>query len=196
MSVIKSIAIFCGSSPGSDKIFSTQAYELGQMLAKRNIQVVYGGAKVGLMGAVADGALSEKGKVIGVLPHFLRTREVAHANLTELILVESMHERKMKMNELSDGVIALPGGYGTMEEFFEMLTWGQLGLHKKPMALFNVAGFYDALSTLIQTMVDKGFLNDANRKMLLVSHNIDDLLRQMNNYVAPETAKWITREKT
>lgn len=193
---MKRVAIFCGSSSGNDNIFKEHAFLVGQTLAKHNIEIVYGGAKVGLMGAVADGALSENGKVTGVLPVFLKTKEVAHNNLTELILVESMHERKMKMNELSDGVIALPGGFGTMEEFFEMLTWGQLGLHEKPVAILNVNGFYDSLDLLIQSMVHNGFLKEINQRMLLMSSDIEDLLKQMQNYVAPSVGKWITRKET
>lgn len=192
---MKRITVFCGSSPGTDDVFVTQATALGQALAKNNIELVYGGAKVGLMGALADAALQTGGKVTGVLPYFLQEKEIAHKGLTELILVESMHERKLKMHELCDGIIALPGGYGTLEEFFEMLTWAQLGLHQKPMALLNVNGFYDNLAAMIQTMVDKGFLKEINQRMLLVSNNIEDLLQAMNNYVAPAVGKWITKEK-
>jgi len=193
---MKRITVFCGSSIGTDEMYKTQATLLGESLAIRNIELVYGGAKVGLMGAVANGVLSKGGKVIGVLPNFLRSKEVAHEHLTELILVDTMHERKMKMNELCDGVIALPGGFGTMEELFEMLTWAQLGLHKKPIALLNTGGFYNALNKLIQTMVENGFLKQVNKEMLLVSDTIDDLLEQMKNYHAPEVGKWITKEKT
>ena len=188
---MKRITVFCGSSSGTEENFAAQASLLGRALAKRNIGLVYGGANVGLMGAVADGALQEGGKVIGVLPNFLRSKEIAHQGLTELILVESMHERKTKMNELCDGVIALPGGFGTLEEFFEMLTWAQLGLHRKPIALLNVDHFYDALIALVQTMVDKGFLKETNQKMLLVGDDIDDVLHQMDSYVAPTVGKWI-----
>ena len=127
---MKSISVFCGSSSGTDKEFQTTASELGRKLASENIGLVYGGAKVGLMGAVANGALERSGTVIGVLPVFLKAKEIAHDRLTELILVETLHERKTWMNYLSDGVIALPGGFGTLEEYFEMLTWGQLGLHE------------------------------------------------------------------
>jgi uncharacterized protein (TIGR00730 family) len=155
---------------------------------------VYGGANVGLMGAVADGVLSKGGKVIGVLPKFLKTKEIAHENLTELILVDTMHERKTTMHELCDGVIALPGGFGTLEEFFEMLTWGQLGLHQKPIAILNIEGFYDLLNEFVQTMVDKGFLKELNQQMLLVSDNIEELLEKMENYKAPTVGKWITKE--
>ncbi len=193
---MKRITVFCGSSFGTDEIYKEQAFLLGETLAKNNIEVVYGGAIVGLMGAVADGALSVKGKVIGVLPEFLKGKEIAHRNLTELIITETMHERKVKMNELSDGVIAMPGGYGTLEEFFEMLTWGQLGLHKKPIAILNINGFYNELKVLIQTMVDKGFLKSINQEMLLISDNIDELINLMQNYKAPTVGKWITSETT
>lgn len=190
---MKRITVFCGSSSGTNDIFRQHAYALGQLLATSGIGLVYGGAKVGLMGAVADGALDKGGEVIGVLPNFLKTVEIQHQGLTQLIMVESMHERKLKMDELSDGVIALPGGYGTLEEFFEMLTWAQLGLHKKPVALLNINGFYDSLLKLIQEMVGLGFLKEVNRKMLLVSDNGDELIQQMKNYVAPDVGKWITK---
>ncbi|RTY81982.1 TIGR00730 family Rossman fold protein [Flavobacterium sp. ZB4P23] len=190
---MKKITVFCGSSFGNEKNYEVQAIVLGQVMAKKNIDLVYGSAKVGLMGAVADGVLSENGKVFGVLPRFLMSKEVAHDNLTELIIVESMHERKTRMNELSDGVIALPGGFGTLEEFFEMLTWGQLGLHKKPIGILNVDGFYDLLLQFIQKMVDNGFLKEINQKMILVSDNAEELLNKMENYTAPEVGKWIKK---
>ena len=193
--IMKSITVFCGSSFGSDEIYKEQAVLLGQTLAKQNIQLIYGGANVGLMGAVADGVLLEGGKVIGVLPHFLQSKEIAHQDLTELILVETMHERKTKMNDLCDGVIVLPGGYGTLEEFFEMITWAQLGLHKKPIAILNINGFYDDLIKLVQNMVDKGFLKQINQEMLLVSDSIDELLEKMKNYRAPSVGKWISKEE-
>lgn len=192
---MKSITVFCGSSFGSDEIYKEQAILLGQTLAKQNIQLIYGGANVGLMGAVADGVLLEGGKVIGVLPHFLQSKEIAHQDLTELILVETMHERKTKMNDLCDGVIVLPGGYGTLEEFFEMITWAQLGLHKKPIAILNINRFYDDLIKLVQNMVDKGFLKQINQEMLLVSDSIDELLEKMKNYRAPSVGKWISKEE-
>lgn len=193
--LMKNITVFCGSSFGSDELYKEQATLLEQTLAKQNIQLIYGGANVGLMGAVADGVLKEGGKAIGVLPHFLQSKEIAHQNLTELILVETMHERKTKMNDLCDGVIVLPGGYGTLEEFFEMITWAQLGLHKKPIAILNIDGFYDDLIKLVQTMVDKGFLKQINQEMLLVSDSIDELLEKMRNYQAPTVGKWISKEE-
>lgn len=192
---MKRISVFCGSSFGTEKVFEEQAYLLGKTLAENNIGLVYGGANVGLMGAVADGALENNGEVIGVLPHFLQSKEIAHNGLTELILVETMQERKTKMNELCDGVIALPGGFGTFEEFFEMLTWGQLGLHKKPMAILNTNGFYDALLQMMQTMVNKGFLKQVNYDMVLSGNTIDEVLTKMKNCKAPETVKWITKEE-
>lgn len=191
---MKRVTIFCGSSFGTDEVFEEQAYLVGKTLAKESIELVYGGAKVGLMGAVANGVLENNGTVIGVLPTFLKKVEIAHDNLTELIL-ETMHQRKTKMDELSDGTIALPGGFGTLEEFFEMLTWAQLGLHKKPIALLNINGFYNDLLHFIQNMVDKGFLKQTNRDMLLVSDNIEDLLHQMKNYQAPSVGKWIKKEE-
>lgn len=192
---MKSITVFCGSSFGTDDLFKEQATLLGQTLAKQNIQLVYGGSNTGLMGAVADGALQASGKVVGVLPHFLQSKEIAHKQLTELILVETMHERKNKMNDLCDGVIVLPGGYGTLEEFFEMITWAQLGLHKKPIAVLNIDGFYDDLIKLTQTMVDKGFLKQINQDMLLISDTIDELLEMMKNYKAPTVGKWISKDE-
>ncbi|MCQ9636909.1 TIGR00730 family Rossman fold protein [Chryseobacterium sp. WG23] len=192
---MKSITVFCGSSFGSDKIYEEQAFLLGQTLAKKNIQLIYGGSETGLMGSIANGTLSENGKVTGVLPQFLQSKEIAHKNLTELILVETMHERKTKMNELCDGVIVLPGGYGTLEEFFEMITWAQLGLHKKPIGILNIDDFYDDLIKLVQNMVNKGFLKQVNKDMLLISNTIDDLLEKMENYQPPTVGKWISKEE-
>ncbi|WP_292008507.1 TIGR00730 family Rossman fold protein [Chryseobacterium sp.] len=191
----KSIVVFCGSSMGYDPFFEKQALLLGETLAKHKIQLIYGGANVGLMGAVANGVLNNQGKVIGVLPRFLQSKEIAHTSLSELILVETMHERKTKMNDLCDGIIALPGGYGTLEELFEMITWAQLGLHKKPIAVLNINGFYDDLITMIKTMVDKGFLKQINQEMLLISDDIEELLEKMKNYTAPVVGKWISEEK-
>lgn len=189
------ITVFCGSSTGTETVFEEQAYKLGKCLAEQNIELVYGGAKVGLMGAVANGVMENNGKAIGILPKFLKNVEIAHENLTELILVETMHQRKTKMDELSDGIITLPGGFGTLEEFFEMLTWAQLGLHKKPVAILNTNGFYEELLSLIQKMVDKGFLKQANQEMLIVSDHIEELLNKMKNYEAPVFGKWMNKSE-
>lgn len=193
---MKSVTVFCASSIGTQKIFEQEAYRLGQLLAQRQVTLVYGGAKVGLMGAVANGVLDEKGTVIGVIPRFLQTKEVAHERLSELITVDTMHERKTKMSELCEGVIALPGGFGTAEELFEMLTWAQLGLHQKPIGLLNVAQFYQPLHTFVQSMVNNGFLKKLNQDMLLSSEKAEDLLHLMETYKAPKVKKWITPETT
>ncbi|MFO7828420.1 MAG: TIGR00730 family Rossman fold protein [Bacteroidales bacterium] len=191
---MKRITVFCGSSSGNNGNYKLQAALLGKTLAQKNIELVFGGAKVGLMGAIADSVLEHNGKVFGVLPGFLKSKEIAHDRLTELLIVESMHERKTKMHELSDGVIALPGGFGTMEELFEMLTWAQLGLHKKPIGILNIDGFYDPLINLLENMVEKGLLKQINRGMLIISDNIDTLLFEMENYIAPHVPKWIDQE--
>jgi uncharacterized protein (TIGR00730 family) len=190
---MKRIAVFCGSSSGASEVYARQAYLLGQTLARQGIGLVYGGAKVGLMQAVADGALEQGGEVIGVLPAFLGRKELAHEKLTQLVLVGTMHERKYRMYELCDGVIALPGSYGTMDEFFEVLTWGQLGLHKKAVGILNINGFYEPLLAQIRLMAKEGFLKEAYRDMLLVSDDIDDLLARMKTYQAPTVGKWISK---
>lgn len=191
---MKSITVFCGASLGKDELFKEQAFKLGQRLAQQKIRLIYGGAKIGIMGAVADGALSSGGEVIGVIPAFLKSKEVAHDKLSDLITVQSMHERKAKMNELSDGVIALPGGFGTLEELFEMLTWAQLGLLSKPIGLLNTAGYYDALISMIQKMSEMELLSAQNQNMLLLSSNMDELLEKMQNYTAPFVPKWISED--
>ena len=191
---MKSIIVFCGSSDGYHESYREAAYQLGEALAQRGLQIVYGGAKVGLMGALADGALAQGGRVIGVIPGFLQVKEVVHEGLTELITVNTMHDRKLKMYELGDGIITLPGGWGTMDEMFEMLTWGQLGLHTKPVGLLNVNGYYDPLKALSDNMVQEGFLNEFVNSSLLMSYSIEELLEQMENYVAPEAPQWLTKQ--
>jgi uncharacterized protein (TIGR00730 family) len=193
---MKRITVFCGSNSGTNNLYQEQAYALGKELAKRRIGLVYGGANTGLMGAVANGALDNNGEVIGVLPHFLMQKEIAHNGLTELIAVETMHERKLKMNDLCDGVITLPGGLGTLEEFFEMFTWAQMGLHQKPVAILNVDGFFNSLLDFINTSTEKGFLKEIDSKRLLLSDNIEDLISQMENFTLPTVGKWIQREQT
>ncbi|MDM8173913.1 MULTISPECIES: LOG family protein [Olivibacter] len=192
---IKSITVFCGSSNGLKSSYMEQAFLLGETLAQKGIQLVYGGAKVGLMGAVADGALSKKGRVVGIIPDFLKKKELAHGGITELHIVETMHQRKTKMHDLSDGFIALPGGFGTMEELFEIITWAQLGLHKKPIGLLNTDSFYDHLVLLLDQMVNNGLLKESNRNMLLVNQDIDTLIEQMYSYEAPAVGKWISSEE-
>lgn len=187
---MKNIAIYCGSSSGNEKIFTESAYSLGKILAKKGYSIIYGGACVGLMGAVADGALSQQGKVIGVIPKFLKEKELEHKGLSEIHIVETMHERKALMNELCDGAIALPGGFGTMDELFEMLTWAQLSLHKKAISILNIDGYYNALIELCEKMIEKGFLKKEYRKMLIIDSDIDRLLNKMETYCPPINDKW------
>lgn len=190
------VVVFCGSSPGFSPVFGELAFALGKALAERGIGLVYGGAQIGLMGAVADGALQNGGEVIGVLPHFLGSKEIAHPNLTELIMVDTMHQRKTIMNDLSDGVIALPGGFGTLEELFEMLTWAQLGLHPKPIGLLNINNFYSPLIEMTSQMVGNGFLKKSHQDLLLTAENISDLIQLMDNFQALPQPKWLSRENT
>ena len=192
---MKCIAVYCGSSSGNKGIYMEQAGSLGKLLARKNIKVVYGGGKVGLMGVLADASLDAGGYVTGIIPRFLQTREVAHDRLSEMIRVETMHERKALINDLSDGAIALPGGFGTLDELFEMLTWGQLGLHQKPVGLLNTNGYFSHILNAIESMVYEGFLRESNRDMVLVSENIEDLLAQMYSYQAPVVPKWILTDK-
>lgn len=190
----KNIAVYCGSAPGFDPNFMTAAYELGESLASGQIGLVYGGASVGLMGAVANGCLSKNGSVTGVLPTFLKKKEIEHSGLGKLILVETMHERKRVMFDLSDAFIVLPGGFGTMEEFFEIITWSQLGLHYKPVVLLNWNGFYNPLVQMFRTMVESGFLKKENAALVQVLENSKDLLPTLQNYSPSKTEKWLSKD--
>ncbi len=192
---MRSIQVFCGSSTGLEECFQNETIKLGKYLAMNNIVLVYGGANVGLMSVLADAALNAGGRVVGVIPSFLQAKEIAHNGLSELILVDSLQERKSKMDEISDGVIALPGGFGTMDELFEMLTWAQLGLHKKPIGILNINGYYDGLCDQLQKMTESGLLKEVNRQMLLVGNSVEDLIFKMENYVAPNVDKWIHHHK-
>lgn len=193
---IKSIAVFCASSSGFDSLWAEEAKKAGAYLATQNITLVYGGGRVGLMGALANGALEMGGKVIGVIPHFLNSKEIGHTGVTTLIAVDTMHERKTKMSELCEGIIAMPGGFGTMEELFEMITWAQLGLHKKPVGLLNTNGFYNHLISFIDEMVNVGLLKKENQDMLLIAETIEELLLKMNAYEAPSVPKWLNIENS
>jgi uncharacterized protein (TIGR00730 family) len=193
---MKSIAVFCGSREGYSEVYREAAYAVGAFLADAGIGVVYGGGKIGLMGALADGVLQNNGQITGVIPSFLQTKEVAHDGLSDMIITNTMHERKVKMYELCDAVIVLPGGWGTMDEMFEMLTWGQLGLHQKPIGLFNVNGYYESLKVLVNSMVQEGFLDEQLASMLLSGDTIDELLELMRNYEAPQADKLINKAST
>lgn len=195
MREIKSVAVFCGSSMGASPVYEAVAKALGSTLAQKGIRLVYGGARVGLMGVVANAALEAGGEVVGVLPHFLSGKEIAHAGLSDLILVDTMHERKLRMADLSDASISLPGGFGTMEEFFEVLTWAQLGLHTKPVGLLNVQSFYKPLHALFDQMVLEGFLKPENRRLVLLDESPEGLLKQFEQYTAPEVPKWLKKKE-
>ena len=192
---MKCIAVYCGSSAGVNGVYQEQAWLLGQALVHKNINVVFGGGKVGLMGVLADAVLEAGGHITGIIPGFLDVKEVAHDGLSEMIAVETMHERKALINDISDGAIALPGGFGTLDELFEMLTWAQLGLHQKPVGILNTNGYYTHILEAIATMVKEGFLKKVNMEMLLVSEKIEELLKQMDTYHAPAVPKWITKEE-
>jgi uncharacterized protein (TIGR00730 family) len=194
--VLQSICVFCGSSTGSDPAYTEAARSLGTTLAEADIRLVFGGGHVGLMGEISNAALAAGGDVIGVIPKFLVERELAHEALTDLRIVRSMHERKALMSDLAEAFIALPGGAGTLEEFFEVLTWAQLGEHQKPCGLLNVAGYYDPLLTVFDRMVEAGFLSESNRALLLVENEPERLLQRFDHYEPPDTVKWIDRSKT
>ena len=190
------VCVFCASSFGVRAEYRAAAQELGAMLAGQGIEIVYGGAKVGLMGAVADAALAAGGRVIGVIPEALMLKEIAHVGLTELKIVPSMHERKALMASLADGFIALPGGFGTFEEFCEVLTWAQLGLHEKPCGLLNVSGYYDHLLGMFDHAMDEKLLKLENRQIVLASDDAGRLLEMMRGYRAKPVQKWITAQET
>lgn len=179
---MKSIVVYCGSNPGKNPVYKESAYALGKHLAEKAIRVIYGGGNMGLMGRIADGALENGGEVTGIIPNFLAKLEVAHKTVTELHFVETMHERKSKMVSVSDGVIALPGGYGTFDELFEILTWSQLKIFDGPIGLLNVNGFYDYLLLQLDKMVEEGFLHASNRELLLVDSDIEQLVQKMQDF--------------
>jgi uncharacterized protein (TIGR00730 family) len=182
MSLLKRICVFCGSSVGERPAYAAAARELGCTLAERGLGVVFGGGKVGLMGVLADAALAAGGEAIGVIPEALVAREIAHNSLTELRVVRSMHERKTLMADLADAFIALAGGYGTFEEFFEAVTWTQVGIHKKPCGLLNVEGYYDALLALLNRAVADGFIREANRSLVLDAPDVPTLIEKLEAF--------------
>jgi uncharacterized protein (TIGR00730 family) len=191
--VVRSVCVYCGSSPGADPAFADAAGEVGRLLAASGRTLVYGGGRVGLMGVVADAALGAGGRVIGVIPQALVDKEMAHHGLSELRVVGSMHERKALMADLSDGFLALPGGIGTMEEFFEVWTWGQLGLHAKPYGLLNVGGFFAPLLAFLDRLVEQRFVRPEHRAMLLVGGDANGLLTDMAGHRPAYAPKWIDR---
>jgi uncharacterized protein (TIGR00730 family) len=193
---MQSICVYCGSSAGKSPQYAEAAVDLGRELVRRGLGLVYGGASVGLMGAVADAVLQAGGRAIGVIPHSLATKELAHTALDELFVVDSMHERKAKMAELSSGFIAMPGGWGTLEEIFEVLTWAQLGFHDKPCGLLNVAGYYDHLGAFLDHAMEQSFVREEYRPMIMVESQPAPLLDRFASYEAPRVRKWIGPEET
>ncbi len=185
------LCVFCGSNAGQDPVYIQTAHALGEALAVNGIGLVYGGASVGLMGAVADAVLAKGGHVIGVMPQALVDKEIAHKGLSDLRVVGSMHERKALMAELADGFIALPGGLGTFEELFEVWTWAQLGYHRKPCALLNAGGFYDKLTDFLDDVVERGFVKPIHRAMLIVESEPTALIDAVRSYEPPRVDKWI-----
>ncbi len=193
---MKRVCVFCGSSVGVKPVYTEAAHEMGRLIASRGIGLVYGGGNVGLMGVVADAALEAGGQVIGVIPRALANREIAHMGLTDLYVVDSMHARKAMIAELSDAFIAMPGGVGTFEEFFEAVTWTQLGLHRKPCALLNVDGFYTPLALFIDQAVSDGFIRPVHRAAIVVDSDPARLLGTLSTIDLPDVPKWITRLET
>lgn len=189
---MKRICVFCGSSPGVRPEYADAARAMGRALAERGIGLVYGGGRVGLMGIVADTVMQGGGQAIGVIPEALMRREVGHTSLTELHVVASMHERKQMMADLSDGFIALPGGYGTFEEFCEVITWSQLGIHPKPCGLLNAVGYYDAMLAMFDHGVAEGFIRPRHRALVLTEADPGRLIERMRDFVPPTAEKWIT----
>lgn len=187
---MKAISVFCGSNFDGNPVLLKAVNDLADAMVEKNISLVFGGGRVGVMGLIADAVLTRGGKAIGVIPQFLMDKEVGHTGLTELIITENMHQRKQKMADLSDGVITLPGGFGTMEEFFEVLTWLQLGIHGNPIGLLNVDGFYDPLLLQIDLMVEKKFLKPLNRELVLSDHDPKSLIERMQKFDSKPDDVW------
>lgn len=190
---MKTLCIYCGSSPGGRPEYAAAARAAGQALVHRGIGLVYGGGNVGMMGRIADAVIDAGGEVVGVIPHHLADKELAHERATQMIRVDSMHERKQRMADLSDGFVALPGGIGTLEELFETLTWLQLGLHRKPIGLLNVAGFFDKMLAFLDHMVEERFLKPEHRALLLVADEMEGLIAAMQAFTPPDANKWLDR---
>ncbi|MEI3609389.1 TIGR00730 family Rossman fold protein [Pseudogracilibacillus sp. SO10305] len=187
---VESLAVFCGSSTGLKRVYMEQAENFGKELANKNKTLIYGGAQVGCMGALADASLNSGGNVVGMIPQKLKAVEIAHDQLTALHVVDTMHERKSKMAELADGFVALPGGSGTLEEWFEVFTWSQLGYHEKPCGLLNVNNFFDPLMRMLNHTIEQGFMNKSYRDMIIVSSDPKELIEKMDCYTPNFALKW------
>ncbi|WP_341226672.1 TIGR00730 family Rossman fold protein [uncultured Arcticibacterium sp.] len=191
---MKSVLVYCGANPGLNPVYKETAVALGKELAKRGIRLIYGGGSLGLMGTIANTVLENGGEVVGIIPSFLDKMEVGHPNLTETHVVETMHERKALMEKMCDGIITLPGGFGSMDELFEILSWAQLGLHKKPVGLLNINGFYEPLIAQLDLMVREGFLKQTNREIVQISGSIEGVFELMYAYTPELSPKWLDRE--
>ncbi|MGF6392922.1 TIGR00730 family Rossman fold protein [Pseudomonas plecoglossicida] len=191
---VRSVCVFCGASIGANPAYREAAVALGQAIARRGLTLVYGGGAVGLMGTVAEAAMAAGGEVIGIIPESLMNAEIGHKGLTRLEVVDGMHARKARMAELSDAFIALPGGLGTLEELFEVWTWGQLGYHAKPLGLLDVNGFYEKLGGFLDHIVEEGFVRPQHRAMLLLEQQADALLDGMEQFVSPVLPKWVDKK--
>jgi uncharacterized protein (TIGR00730 family) len=196
MSELRRVCVFCGSKHGRQTAYTVAAQKLGRVLAARGIGLVYGGGDVGLMGEVADAVMAEGGEVVGVIPAFMVDHEVAHHGITELEVVDSMHARKARMSELADGFIGLPGGWGTLEELLEIVTWAQLQLHDKPVGLLNVGGFYDELLSFLDHATSEGFVKETHRGLLIDDDDIDRLLDRMSTHLPAPGTKWVGDDVT
>jgi uncharacterized protein (TIGR00730 family) len=194
--VMQRICVFCGSNPGAKPIYTEAAKALGMALVRNGIELVYGGGRVGLMGTIATTVMEAGGRVIGVIPKGLADVEIAHQNLTELHIVKSMHERKAMMADYADGFIAMPGGYGTMEEFCEIVTWTQLGIHRKACGIFNVDGFYDGFLTFVRHAVQEAFISPIHGDIIITGTDPDDLIKRIITYTPAFTPKWLDRSET
>ena len=192
---MKSLSVFCGASAGNKEIYRLKAEELGKKMTEKKIDLVFGGGKVGMMGFIADEVLKNNGKVIGVIPKFLSSKEIEHGGCTELIRTETMHERKMEIFKRSEGAIAMPGGFGTFDEVFEMLTWAQLGLHQYPIGFLNTNSYYDHLYKMLENMKNEGFLKQSHLDMIIIDDDVDSLLEKMENHIAPDVPKWIKEDE-
>jgi uncharacterized protein (TIGR00730 family) len=193
---VKNICVFCGSAPGRRPAYARAARALGAALAARDLGLVYGGGSIGLMGIVADAALAGGAEVLGVIPRALARREIAHHGLTRLEVVPSMHARKARMAALSDAFVAMPGGIGTLEELFEVLTWGYLGIHSKPTGLLDVGGYWQPLIRLLDHAVEEGFLRPAHRKLVVVDRSPTRLLERLSRHRVPAATRWIDEKQT
>ncbi len=190
---MKKIAVFCGSSLGFSEIYKNDAIKLGTYFSENKISLVYGGGKIGMMGVLADTMLKKDGEVIGVIPNLLRHEEVAHSNISEMIVTKTMSDRKVTISKLVDGYIALPGGFGTLDEIFEALTLSQLGIEQKPVGILNTNGFFNHLIKQLEVMVTEGYLKESNKNMLIMADSVEELITKMNTYKAPKITKVINK---